>query len=409
MTSPLTWTPSTGGSGSISRYSVFRSGTLIGTVPGTASTYTDAHGSAATANLRYCRRARAGGSAGAAYLLCTGYDGSGWTTDASPAGVDEGLPTGRAWILFGQHPAYCRRGGSGGSLATQYLLCTTFDGKAWRTYRSAGGIDWGYDTGWSWIATRLGAAYCRRAGNGGSPAARYVACTVFDGSTWRTSTSPAGVDWGQDAGAAWITWGGDPAYCRATGVPPAGSQSLACTTFNGSTRTTASSGGGIDWGYDTARRWLSTKASVAYCRRVGPGGSPSGRYLACTVFNGSSWRTSVSPAGVDWGYDAGAGWVALGGYPSYCRTTGVPPAGSQALACTTVHGSTWTTASSGGGVDRGYVTGRGWVSTGAGAAYCRRAGTRRSPPGRYLICAVLDGNRWQTGTSPGGVYWGYDT
>ena len=104
-------------------------------------------------------------------------------------------------------------------------------------------------------------------------------------------------------GAGWVTLGGHPAYCRTTGVPPVSSQAVYCTKFNGSTWSTANSGGGIDWGYTTGRGWVTTSGGVAYCRRGGEGGSFSTQYLECTTFNGLSWSTSNSPAGIDWGYD----------------------------------------------------------------------------------------------------------
>ncbi len=36
--------------------------------------------------------------------------------------------------------------GTGGSFSTQYLICTTYNGTSWKTSNSPPGIDWGYDT-----------------------------------------------------------------------------------------------------------------------------------------------------------------------------------------------------------------------------------------------------------------------
>ena len=341
----LAWTPATGGSGSISRYSVFRNGVLIATMPGSVLAYTDTHlpdggmlnyqvtatdslgdvsqlsdtisvpylppdqsglawlGSSGTTKVRYCRRGGMGGSFSTQYLICTTFNGSSWTTRTSRTGVDWGYPTGRGWVTTSTGVAYCRRGGMGGSFSTQYLICTTFNGRTWTTRNSPVGVDWGYDVGWAWLSTRLGIAYCRRGGMGGSFSTQYLICTTFNGRTWTTRNSPAGVDWGYDPGADWVTLNGYPAYCRTTGVAPRKYQALYCTVFNGKTWRTYNSGGGIDWGYPTGRGWVTTSTGVAYCRRGGMGGSFSTQYLICTTFNGRTWTTRNSPAGVDWGYD----------------------------------------------------------------------------------------------------------
>jgi hypothetical protein len=93
--------------------------------------------------------------------------------------------------------------------------------------------------------------------------------------------------------------------------------------------------------------------------------------------------------------------VTLNGYPGYCRPVGVPPLSSQAVYCTRFNGSTWTTANNGGGVDWGYPTGCGWVTTKAGTGYCRRGGTGGSFSTQYLICTTTcNGKTWTTSQQP---------
>jgi hypothetical protein len=156
------------------------------------------------------------------------------------------------------NPVYCRRGGDSGSLARQDLECTGFNGTTWLTSASPTGIDWGYDVGWAWVTARGDPAYCRRSGDANSPATRHLECTVWTGLSWSSSTSPGGIDWGYDAGSGWISNKGDPTYCRRTGVAGMrfAKQHLTCTTYFGLAWSTTSSPAGIDWGYDVGSQWL---------------------------------------------------------------------------------------------------------------------------------------------------------
>jgi hypothetical protein len=98
------------------------------------------------------------------------------------------------------------------------------------------------------------------------------------------------------------------AYCRRVGAGGStfNDQHLSVTMFDGTTwDQTSISPGGLDWGYDTGRAWLTVGNKIAYCRRVGAGGSTfNDQHLSVTMFDGTTWdQTSISPGGLDWGYD----------------------------------------------------------------------------------------------------------
>jgi hypothetical protein len=183
----LTWTPSSAASGTVTGYSVLRNGTVIATVPATTTMYTDVHlpdGGMLT------------------YQVSAADSGGNSSPLSNPVSLPY-LPPGQSGLAWLGSPgsskiSYCRRGGTGGSFSTQYLICTVFNGTSWQTSTSPAGIDWGYDTGWAWLATKLGVAYCRRGGTGGSFSTQYLICSVFNGKTWKTTNSPAGIDWGYD-------------------------------------------------------------------------------------------------------------------------------------------------------------------------------------------------------------------
>jgi hypothetical protein len=450
----LAWTPLKAPLGAVTGYSVRRNGVLIATLPGAQTTYRDEDlpdggtftyqvtaadalagtaptsnavslvylppgqsgmawlGSPASSQVSYCRRVGVDSSAATHQVICTFFDGANWTSPASAAGIDWGSQTGRAWVLYHRQPAFCRRSGSGTSPSGHRLLCTLYKGKTWATYASPPGIDWGPDVGWTWLTTSAGIDYCRRTGVGGSLTRQSLSCTVFDGQRWSTYTSQPGIDWGIDSGANWVTLNGHPAYCRVTSAKSAASQALSCTTLTSSgTWTTANSSPGIDAGDTVGHGWVTTEATAAYCRRIGPGAPASAHRLACTVFDGRRWSTYTSQPGIDWGIDSGANWVTLNGGPSYCRPVDTKTVGSQALSCTTLNGSgPWTTVTAKPAIGGGYPAGRAWVTTSIGIAQCGRGGTGGNTNTEYLQCAAFDGKNWvQAPFSPANLDWGYAT
>ena len=152
------------------------------------------------------------------------------------------------------------------------------------------------------LASQFGSTYCRQVG-GPNNVASYLKCTVFNGSTWTTSMSGL-EDWGNAIGASWLSDNGNPTYCRQVGGPNNVASYLKCTVFNGSTWITSQSGQ-EDWGTSTGWAWLTDNGNPTYCRQVG-GPNNVASYLECTVFNGSTWTTSMSGL-EDWGTSTGYG------------------------------------------------------------------------------------------------------
>lgn len=114
---------------------MYRNGALIGTVPGTSLSYTDEHlPDGGMLNYQVSATDSAGQASALSNIVSLPYLPSG--------------QSGLAWLGSSASAAinYCRRGGEGGSFATQYLECTSYNGTTWKTANSPAGIDWGYDT-----------------------------------------------------------------------------------------------------------------------------------------------------------------------------------------------------------------------------------------------------------------------
>jgi hypothetical protein len=184
----VSWTPSSGGVGGIAGYDVYRNSQLLATTSATTTSYVDSsliHGT----DLSY--QVSAFDAAGNQSLL------------SSPASVYALEAEQATFALASQYGStYCRRVGNPGSLATEQLECTTFNGTKW-TDSISQGEDWGYDVGWSWVAQGGNPAYCRRVGNPGSLATEQLECTTFNGTKWTDSISQ-GEDWGYDVGWSWV-------------------------------------------------------------------------------------------------------------------------------------------------------------------------------------------------------------
>jgi len=366
--------------------------------------------------VAFCRRDGLGDPTFAEQSLEINYfDGTEWVPSVSQGGIDWGYDSGRAWVSFGNHLAYCRRvGSSDPTFAQQRIAVTYFDGADWVTSSSPGGIDWGYATGRAWIAAGNRVAYCRRVGVGGSTFDQQrLQVTYFDGTEWVTVVSPGGIDWGYQPDQAWIAFNGQPAYCRRVGIsdPAFAQQRIAATYFDGADWVTSSSPGGIDWGYATGRAWIAVGEQLAYCRRVGISDPAfAQRRIAATFSDGAQWATSTSPGGIDWGYTTGLAWVSFKGQPAYCRRVGIGGStfAQQHLQVTTCAAEGWVTTTSPAGIDWGYDPDQAWVGYGGQLAYGRRVGIADPTFAQQRIAVTcFGGAEWDTSTSPGSNDWGY--
>lgn len=297
----------------------------------------------------YCR---AVGRAPVGPVACTNLDAGETHPGAVTSGpLDLGTPGGAAW-LSGSTVRFCRRlvptDGAGARLA-----CTVLDSD-----RSFGGdivsdvlppAEEAQGAWFPWRAsaagatTSPGALYCRRLTDTGGDrtvgeAARTrLACTPFDGATFRPTVTSAPMPAGAEVEAgAWTSTGPaqtGAAFCGHQGGTTGGDTRLACTPFDGNTfGATITSGPEAE--SDGSR---GTWTAASYCRRVGERGL-QGR-LACTRFTGTGFEATVTSAVVDRGDDTRpVAWLP-GAYCRFVRSgsvTSAPAAADTAVpACLT--------------------------------------------------------------------------
>jgi len=260
-------------------------------------------------------------------------------------------------------------------------------------------------SGLAWVTAQGHIDYCRRTGVVNNQSS-YISCTPSSNSSFGTTVTSGVLDWGAGVGRAWINMGNTIDYCRRTGSVNNQSSYLQCTPFNGTSFGTTVTSPLVDWGYDIAASWVSTGSGVDYCRRTGAVNNQSS-YLECTSFNGTSFGSTITSPLVDWGYDVAAKWVPTGTGVDYCRRTGSVNNQSSYLECTPFNGTNFGSTITSPLVDWGYNEAAEWVSTGTGAAYCRRTGAVNNQSS-YLECTPF--NRiifGSTITSPL-VDWGYN-
>lgn len=160
----------------------------------------------------------------------------------SSAAVDRGYDTGgQQWVDFnGDGLAdYCRLIGNTNNVSS-HLSCTLSTGAGFGVTITSGVEDWGYTSGRQWVDVNGDgmADFCRRVGNLASrfiPSSARVSCTLSTGIGFASGPIMSGVlDWGYDAGRAWVDTNGDglPEFCRTTG-----GAGLVCTSLPVDNRT----------------------------------------------------------------------------------------------------------------------------------------------------------------------------
>src|SRR5215471_12537185 len=268
--------------------------------------------------------------------------------ESSAVSIDQ---VGTAWVDFnGDGKAdYCRRIGNQNNVSS-YLSCTVSTGTGLGATYTSDVQDWGYDVGAAWVDFNGDgkADYCRRVGSGYST---YVSCTVSTGTGFGATYTSLALDWGYNAGVAWVDFNGDRKadYCRRIATVNNSNSQLACTVSTGSGFGPTYTSGVLDWGYDTGAAWVDFNGDgkADYCRRVGSQNNVSS-YLRCTAstapmaifvdFDRASplvlyslpTRPPVPGAGFgptytsgveDWGTDSSPAWVDFNGdrRADYCR------------------------------------------------------------------------------------------
>jgi hypothetical protein len=231
----------------------------------------------------YCRLT---GAEQTANVTCTLSTGSGFGATASTPPITAGDAAGRAWADFdGDGRAdFCR-------VAAGTALCTTFASTI-----SSFALDGGWPAGRAWADVNADgrADYCRRVGDAPNT---FMQCTLSTGSGFGQTITSGRIEWGQDAGYAWVDFDGDGDrdFCRPVGASVTTSQ-LYCTLWTGADgfgHTVVS--GVLDLGYADGRAWVDHNGDgkADYCRRVGNAGADE--RVACTISSGAGFGITPPP------------------------------------------------------------------------------------------------------------------
>lgn len=185
------------------------------------------------------------------------------------------------------------------------------------------------------------ADYCQLFGSDNGFGSR-VRCTVSTGAGFGATRTSGVVDWGFEAGRAWVDFNADGRadYCRSVGSANNVSSYLQCTASTGAGFATTYTSGVVDWGFASGRAWADFNGDgrADYCRLVGSANNVSS-YLQCTVSTGAGFGATYSSGVVDWGYDTGRSWVDFSGdrQADFCRVVG--DNGSLREQCTLATGT----------------------------------------------------------------------
>ncbi len=247
------------------------------------------------AKADYCRVVDAGGPR----LRCTLSTGGGFGTTISSDPVDPGYDAGRAWVDANAdgRADYCRVVGGW----FKNVSCTLSTGSGFGTTFTSGALDAGYDAGRAWADFDADgrADYCRVVGSSNFHDSK-VQCTLSTGAGFGSTPTSDMLDWGFDAGRAWVDFNGDRRadYCRVVVASQIQCHLSAGTGF----ATFGPFSGVLDTGYDSGRAWadFSGDGRADYCRRVGDSWNSR---VECTLSTGNGFGLTHTSGTLDWGYD----------------------------------------------------------------------------------------------------------
>jgi hypothetical protein len=156
---------------------------------------------------------------------------------------------------------YCRR--VGGSYPSSYLQCTVSIGSGFGETFTSGPTDWGYESGWAWadFDGDRRADYCRLVGTSPDD---HVQCTLSAGAGFGATITSLVLDWGYEAGRAWVDVNGDGKadYCRVIGNRNFEDSHVVCTLSTGEGFGATVVSPVLDWGYGTGRSWVGPPITV---------------------------------------------------------------------------------------------------------------------------------------------------
>ena len=282
----------------------------------------------------YCRVV---GASGAYQLACTLQTDTGFGQTIMSGTIDPGYDIGRGWgdVNGDGRADFCRVVGQSGAYQ---LACTLSTGAGFGQTVTSGVIDRGYDIGQAWVDFDGDGRvdFCRLVGNTNLQSS-YLACTLSIGTGFGATIISGVVDWGYESGRTWIDVNGDgkPDYCRLAGNTNLQSSYVACTLSTGTGFGETIVSGVIDWGYELGRAWVDVNGDgkADYCRVVG---NAAPYQVACTLSTGTGFGETIMSAALDRGYDAGRTWADANGdgVPDFCRRVGNVNLQSSYVACT---------------------------------------------------------------------------
>ncbi len=298
---------------------------------------------------------------------------------------------GDAWADFNGDGKqdFCQRFGSDNTVGSR-IRCTVSTGAGFGATYTSGVVDWGYEPGRAWVDFNGDgkADYCRLVGSV-NLSSSYAECTVSTGTGFGTSYKSGVLDWGHESGRAWVDFNGDGKadYCRLVGF--ASSPALQCTVSTGTGFGATYTSGVVDWGYEAGRAWVDFNGDgkADYCRPVGFASSPA---VQCTVSTGTGFGATHTSYIEDWGHESGRAWVDFNadGRADYCRVLG--SVGTGPMQCTLSTGTGFVGTYWSHYVDWGYEPGRSWTDfNGDGRAdYCRVVGVAGTLREQCTVSAV---------------------
>jgi len=295
--------------------------------------------------------------------------GAAQVVDRSSGAIDAGYPTGRAWTDFNGDGLgdYCRRVGNTDNIDS-FVRCTLATPTGFGADVTSGVVEWGMDTGRSWVDFNADGKsdYCRVFGS--SAGKEKVSCLLSTGSGFGADIISGELDASKDAGRAWVDANGDGKadYCRVV----AASGTVRCLLSTGAGFGADIASGAIDAGADAGRAWVDVNGDgkADYCRVVG-------NAVRCLLGGNGGFGQDLSSVAFDVGYDTSRAWVDVNGdgLADYCRLVGNTNLQSSFVRCTLSTGSGFAEEFTSGVVDWGVEPGRMWedVNGDARADFCR--------------------------------------
>jgi hypothetical protein len=233
-------------------------------------------------------------------------------------------------------------------------------------------IDWGADAGRAWVDVDGDGLpdYCRAVGGENNVDSK-ASCAKSTGTGIGPTEILSGLlDWGSPEGRAWVDVNGDglPVYCRVVGSANHTDSGVTCSISHGTVIGPAEikSDRHLDWGYPEGRAWVDINGDglADYCRVAGGTGVADG-WVTCALSTGTEiGQTEITSGFLDGGVPQSRAWADVNGdgLPDFCRGVGVTNTVDSQISCTLSMGTNFDpTPITSGLLDWGYTQGQAWV------------------------------------------------